>query len=774
MDTKKKRFLIAAAALAACLAAVVILLLSRGAEFKRLKSGKDYNVILITVDTLRADRVGCYGYGGVETPTMDMFAARGVKFDRCFCQTPLTLPSHTTLMTGTFPAHHAVRDNGGFVVPAELETLAELYKAKGYATAAFVAAYVLDSKWGLDQGFDHYFDQFDLSRFERISLGSVQRPGNEVIDESLAWLEANKDRPFFAWIHLYDPHTPYEPPPEYAARYPNNPYVGEIAFTDSQLGRLWGFLSARGLTDDLFLVFASDHGESLGEHQESSHGFFIYQEAVHVPLIFVTPFPRIQGVSTAQVCGLVDVLPTLGEMSELPVPRQIQGRSLTPFFFKPEKTIRSLAYSESFYPRFHYGWSELKSVQDDRWKLILAPIPELYDLTRDPEEERNLAGVEKKIFAALSAEAEKLIKQAEQNALEIDFNKIDEETREKLASLGYIGSFTDTSRLRGRTLADPKDKIVVFNELSRARELGMSGDAEEGARIIRAIIADDPEIADAHFSLGNIYFRQRKFLEAVEAFKKSLELKPDDSFTVINIANSYVSLGRFEEAEAFVVDHLKKGFSDAQLFYLLGSMSVRRKEYDKAVEYFEECLAQNPDSAASHNALSAIYINQGDLGRAEEHIRAAMALNPKLTSVHYNRAQIFEARGDLNAAAESYREEIASSPRHFKALFNLARVYRKMGRADDERACLEKAIEVDPDFALPYFYLARIRLNRGEDYRGAVDLVRKGLELKPGQSDLALGYFLLADLYNRLGDGALSRDYALKGQALAAGNSSRR
>lgn len=774
MAHKKRSPFIVGAALLLALAAALFLLVPRKADFGRLKARDDYNVILITVDTLRADRIGCYGFDRIETPTMDLFAARGVKFERAYGPTPLTLPTHTSLMTGTLPAHHGVRDNGGFIVPAELTTLAELYKAKGYATAAFVAAYVLDSKWGLDRGFDHYFDQFDLSRFERISLGSVQRPANEVLDEALPWIEAHKDRPFFTWIHLYDPHTPYEPPPEFAARYPNNPYLGEIAYTDSQLGRLWDFLAGHGLTDDLFLVFASDHGESLGEHEESTHGFFVYEAAIHVPLIFVTPFDRLQGVSTAQVSSLVDVLPTLCEMSGLPVPEDVQGRSLVPAFFKPEKTVRALAYAESFYPRFHFGWSELKSVQDGRWKLIMAPVPELYDLRADPGEQKNLVYLERKVFDDLSAEAERFIEEAGLNAIEVDFTKIDEDTREKLAALGYIGSFTDLSRDKGRALANPKDKIGIFNELSRARELGMSGNAEEGARIIRGIIEEDPDIASAHFSLGNIYFKQRKFPEAVEAFKSSLEIKPDDSFTVINVANAYLSMGRFEEGEAFVLEYLGKGFSDPQLYHLLGNMNVTRKNYDKAAGYFEESLSRNRDSAGSHNALAAIYIIQEDLGRAEEHVRSALALNPKLTNVHYNQAQIFEARGDLRAAAEAYSEELASSPRHFKALFNLARVYRKMGRTDEEWTTLQAALEAEPEFPLTYFYLARIRLNRGEGYEDAVALVKKGIELKPDKTDLALGYFLLADLYNRLGDGPRAADYARRGQALAAETAGRR
>ncbi len=774
MTARKRPRFAAAAAAVLLLAAAALFLVPRRGEFGRLRGGRDHNVILITVDTLRADRIGCYGFERIETPAMDLFAARGVKFERAYGPTPLTLPSHTSLMTGTLPTHHGVRDNGGFVVPEELTTLAELYKAKGYATAAFVAAYVLDSKWGLDQGFDHYFDRFDLGRFERISLGSVQRPADEVLDEALPWIEAHKDGPFFAWIHLYDPHTPYEPPPEFAARYPNNPYLGEIAFTDSQLGRLWDFLARRNLTDDLFLVFASDHGESLGEHDESTHGFFVYEAAIHVPLIFVTPFERLQGVSTSQVSSLIDVLPTLCEMSGLAVPQGVQGRSLVRHFFRPHKTVRALAYAESFYPRFHFGWSELKSVQDGRWKLIIAPVPELYDLRADPGEQRNLVYLEKKAFAGLSAEAARFIEEAGRNALEIDFSRIDEDTRERLAALGYIGSFTDTSRHKDRVLADPKDKIGIFNELSRARELGMSGNPEEGARIIRSIIEEDPDIASAHFSLGNIYFKQRMFPEAVEAFKNALDLKPDDSFTVINIANAYLSMGRFDEGEDFVLEYLDKGFADPQLYYLLGNLNVTRKDYDKALGYFRESLSRNPDSAASHNALAAIYIIQEDWARAEEHIRSALALMPQLTNVRYNQAQIFEGRGDLRAAAEAYRAELASSPKHFKALFNLARVYRKMGRVDDEREALEAAAEAEPDFPLTYFYLARILLNRGEDYAGAVALVKKGLDLKPDKPDTALGYFLLADLYNRLGDQTRSEDYARRGQALAAGTAGRR
>jgi arylsulfatase A-like enzyme/Tfp pilus assembly protein PilF len=766
----RKRTLIAGAAVLAVATTVLFVLKPGRADFARLRGDRDFNVILVTVDTLRADKIGCYGNPFVRTPAMDALAAGGIRFENCISQTPLTLPSHTTIMTGTLPPFHGVRDNGGFVVPAELVTMAETFKARGYDTGAFVAAYVLDAKWGLNQGFDEYFDRFDLSRFEKIGLGEVQRPAGEVIDDALAWIERKKGGKFFAWIHLYDPHTPYEPPEPFLSEYPRSPYLGEIAYTDAQLVRLWDYLGQAGLRDDLFLVLAADHGESLGEHDEGSHGFFIYQAALHVPLIIATPFPALRGVTSAETVGLVDVMPTVCEMVGIPVPVEVQGRSLVPSFFSPGAAMERLAYSESYYPRYHYGWSELRSVQDGRFKLILAPVPELYDLDNDPGEAKNLVTLEKEVFEDLSARAETLMTEAGRNALEVDLGKVDEETREKLAALGYVGSFTASSKLQGKKLADPKDKIGIFNELTKARETGMSGDFDQAIRTIEAIIVGDPAIADAHFSLGNVLYRAGRFEEAAGAFTKSLELKPDDSFAVINICNCYQATGRFDDAEKFVLDYLASGFEDPQLYFLLGNIMIRHNEPEKAVPYFEKCLAGNSRSASSHNALAAVYLNRdgsGDLARAEEHLSEAVAINPTLLSVRYNLAQLREKQDRLAEAAELYLEEIRDAPKSYKALYNLSRVYRLMGREDEEYETLKKTLEVEPEFPIAYFYLARILLRRGGGYEEAIGLVQKGIELKPAPADLPLGYFLLADLYNRVGDQARSAENARLGQAAA-------
>jgi len=765
---------LAAAGFAALLAAaaVVLLVLKPGrADLARLRGGKDFNVILITVDTIRADKIGCYGNRLVATPAMDALAAGGIRFENCISQTPLTLPSHTTIMTGTLPPYHGVRDNGGFVVPSELVTMAEAFKARGYETAAFVAAYVLDSKWGLNQGFDTYFDNFDLSRFERISLGEVQRPANEVMDEALGWLDRKKDGKFFVWIHLYDPHTPYEPPEPFRSAYGPNTYLGEIAFTDSQLARLTNFIDSNGLGENLFLVLTGDHGESLGEHEESTHGFFVYQAALHVPLIVVSPFKALQGVTAPETVGSVDIMPTVLEMAGLPRPAEVQGRSLVPSFFAPGARSDRLAYSETFYPRFHYGWSDLRSVQDGRFKLILAPVPELYDLERDPGEGKNLVYLEKRIYEDLSARAEAFMAEAGRGALTVDLKKVDEETREKLAALGYVGSFTDTSRLQGQKLANPRDKIGIFNELTRSREVGLSGDPEEAIRSISAIIAEDPTISDAYFSLGNVLNKARRFEEAAAAFKKALELKPDDSFAVINVANTFQALGRTDEAEKFVLDHIARGFEDSQFYFLLGNLRGQRNEPDKAISYFEKCLELNPRSASAHNAMAAVYINRdgdGDMTRAEAHLAAAAAISPTLMSLRYNAAQVREKQGRLAEAADLYLQEIGDSPKSYKALYNLSRVYRQMGREDEEFETLRKTMEVEPDFPLAYFYTARILLRRGRDYEEAIALARKGIELRPAPAELPLGYFLLADLYNRVGKSALSVENARKGQEAAA------
>ena len=335
-------------------------------DFARLRGDEQFNVIVVTLDTTRADRLGAYGFDGVQTPVIDSLAREGILFQRAYAVTPLTLPSHTSLFSGTYPPHHGVRDNGGFIVPDEITPLAEIYKSSGYETAGFVAAYVLDARWGLDQGFDTYVDDFDVKGQRFIAMGGVQRPANEVIDTALEWMGQQRSTPFFLWVHLYDPHAPYEAPEPYKSRYPGSPYLAEIAFTDNQIGRLIEALEMSGKRDETFIIVAADHGESLGDHGEIQHGFFIYEGATHVPLIISTPFEEIAGVEATEVVSLIDVMPTILDMSGLEIPEAVQGQSLTSLFLEGAALETRFLYSETFYARYHYGWSELTAIQDER------------------------------------------------------------------------------------------------------------------------------------------------------------------------------------------------------------------------------------------------------------------------------------------------------------------------------------------------------------------------------------------------------------------------
>ncbi|TMB54282.1 MAG: hypothetical protein E6J47_08285 [Chloroflexi bacterium] len=358
----------------------------------RLLQGKpapgDLNVVLVTIDTLRADRLGCYGFAGIETPEIDRLAREGVLFERVTTAVPLTLPAHASIFTGLLPPHHGVRDNGGFFLDASKTTLAERLRGAGYATGAFVGAWVLESKWGLARGFDTYADKFDLSKYRVISLGTVQKKGDEVMDGALAWLETVRKRKFFAWVHLYDPHTPYDPPEPYRSRHPGEPYLGEVAYTDHVVGRLLDWLRNGGLMERTLVVLTADHGESLGEHGEATHGFFIYGSTTQVPLIVRTPWGH-RGRNRSPVAS-VDIFPTVLDLVGVAPEGAIDGRSLVRAVMDRAVEVGHASYVETYFPRYHFGWQHLRGLRDGVHQFVEAPRPELYDLEKDPGETTNV------------------------------------------------------------------------------------------------------------------------------------------------------------------------------------------------------------------------------------------------------------------------------------------------------------------------------------------------------------------------------------------------
>ena len=743
--------------------AISIFFAFRGNIIYQLKK-KNLNVILITIDTLRADRLGCYGYKKIKTPNLDNICKSGVKFEMCISQVPLTLPSHTTILSGTYPFYHNVKDNGGFVVPEELETLPEVLKKYGFKTGAVIGAYVLDGKWGLNQGFDFYYDKFDLSKYKRISLSLVERRAEEVVNHAIDWLKENKGSRFFLWVHVYDPHTPYNPPPPFNQQYEGRPYDGEIAYTDSQLGRFFEFLQEQGLKDRTILIIASDHGESLGEHGEETHGFFIYQSTVRVPLIIKIPVPGLSGKVVRERVGLVDIAPTILDLLGYKIPEEMQGKSLKPLIFHPEKSVHKLIYTESYYPRLHFGWNDLKAIYWKNYKYIKTTKPELYDLSSDKMEMENIYFRKNNIAKRMDRMMNEFLSSWKGRELNSQFKRLDAETKTKLAALGYVSTFVNTEE--GKELPDPKDKIGIFNEIIEARKLTRQGKMEEAIVLLQSIIRKQPDIVDAIFTLGNLYYRKRDFKTALKYFKRVLELKPDYNFAMLNILNCYRFLGEVDRGIAEAREFLKIFPKQTEFYVILANFLMDKGRIEDAENTLKKALSIEEDPIAVRD-LGIIYLMKENLEQAEELLRKSLSLNPSIKLSHYNLALIYEKKGYINAAIKEYENEIKGNPENIKAHFNVARLYREKGERDKEIIHLEKVVEIAPDFQIGLLYLAKAYLDTGKSLERAINLAKKGIELDPHNKYAVFGYYILSDIYSLMGDTGKAEEYYKKGLSLS-------
>ena len=740
-----------------------------GANLGRLPRGVQpsaLNVVLITLDTTRADRIGAYGWKPSPTPNLDRLAAEGTIFEHATAPAPLTLPVHSSLFTGKYPPQHGVRDNGGFFLDERETTMAERLKAAGVRTGGFVGAYVLDRKWGIAQGFDRYFDDFDLSKFDTPSLGEVERPADEVADRALEWLATVKSSRFFAWLHFYDAHSPYAPPAEYRVRFADQPYIGEIAFVDAQIGRVREFLEQQGLLDRTIIVVIGDHGESLGDHGESTHGFFVYQSVLHVPLIVRAPYDGLRGRRVADLVRTVDVLPTVLDLVDLPLGGKVDGQSVVPLMTGAVREMGLGAYAEAVYPRYHYGWSELRSLTSERFKYIEAPRPELYDLVQDPHETRNLyddrralADRMASVLASVEADGKADVKPAAD---------VDPDTRARLAALGYVGTFVATPAGEASSLADPKDKIELFNLISRAREqMHDQHDWEGGLKALRQVVATDPRVVDAWLMMGNEYSRRREFPRALDAFQRALALKPDYDLAVFNMANVYRTMGKDEEALVGYRRLIEIDPRNAQAHQAVAQVLVDHGRLDEAHASLNRALEIQPAMAAARNTLGALRLKQGDVASGEREIRAALAQNARLRHAHFNLALAAEQHGDASLAIAEYKQEIELFPGSYMAQFNLGKMYEKLGNPAEQRGAWRASIESNPDFAEGHLFLAKLMFDQG-DRAEAVKLARRGIELAPEAEFAPLGHFVLADVYAAEGRRADAEREMAAGRRLAS------
>jgi arylsulfatase A-like enzyme/Flp pilus assembly protein TadD len=721
------------------------------------------NLVIITLDTTRADHLGAYGSKDVETPALDRLAREGVLFEQAMTSAPLTLPAHSTIFTSRFPPEHGVRDNGGFFLGPEQTTLAEMLGPLGFKTGGFIAAFVLDSKWGISQGFETYFDDFDRAKTRGKSLGEIQRPANEVVDKALPWIDSVKDQRFFAWLHFYDPHTPYAPPEPHRTKYKGHPYRGEVAFTDSQVGRVVEFLESRGLLDRTVVAVLGDHGESLGDHGEDAHGFFIYEAVTRVPFIIRAPLESARGRRVADPVRTVDLLPTVLDLLALPVAQQVAGKSLVPLMTGAAIELGLEGYAESMYPLHHYGWSDLRAMRSGRFKVIDAPRPELYDIEADPYEKVDIYQQRRTVGDQMIASLRRMEQGFEKAEPALPPTDVDPEVRARLAALGYIGSFVATANDPRTTRADPKDKFALFNMLGEARDLAPAKDSfPKVTAILRKVLAEDPEVIDAWFSLGNAYFKERRHREAIEYFKRALVLKPDYDLAVMNIAAAYRQLGDDDAALAGFEHYLTLDPKDAYVRYQMGEIWLDRGDLDRAEKLFREALEMDDHVAAAKNALGAIAFRRGDVESARRLSLEALELRPDVRLAHYNLALIAEARGDLASAEREYLEELDLHPETYKAAFNLSRVYAQMGEKQLEIEALRQALDGNPEFADGHFFLARALLASGGDMNEAARLAQEGLKLAPASEMAPLGHYVLADVYNRRGrPGDAAREVAM-------------
>jgi arylsulfatase A-like enzyme/Tfp pilus assembly protein PilF len=762
-----RRLTVLLASAGAALAILAIFVGPSGKRHAHMRKLKNCNVILITLDTTRADHLSCYDPGHVQTPNLDALAAAGTIFDRCISQVPLTLPAHTTILSGTYPAYHQVRDNGGFVVPEELELLPEMLHKRGFTTAAFVSAYVLHRKWGLNRGWDYYADSFHFSKLKTMSLSNVQKLAGEVLPEAEAWLEKNGKQKFFSWIHLYDPHSPYTPPEPYAALYRDNPYQGEVAYMDAELGKFFSFLKSRGLWDNTLIVVTGDHGEMLGEHGEDSHGFFVYESAVHVPLIIRSPrlLPARRVATTVEH---VDIVPTVLAALGIPAGKALPGRSLLGLTFGDESAGFGRALSETWYPRMHYGWSELTAIYQDGYKYIEAPRQELYDLANgDLAEADNL-------WLKKSATGKKLQRSLQDFEAGISSDplsstnqaSLSREDREKLSALGYLSTTVDTSRKTG--LQDPKDKIKVFNDLTRVRVMQEDGQIAQAIVLLNEILARDPEIVDGRMLLGDLYYKEKSFPAALAAYRQVIRKKPNDNFAMVNMVNTLMAMKQYDQAEKETQAFRALFPRDATFLRLLGQLAEQRQRLDEALDWYRQALTLDPRYAEVHLKMGEIYFQRQDLAQAEMCLAKAQEFNPDLSKVAFIRAQVADARGDMEQARKSYLRELEINEKNVSAAFNLAQVYKRLGRMDEALRFFRMTTELDPGFNLPFFLIAKYDFDTRGNLEEAISMCRRGVAIQPADRNTPLGYFLLSDIYSYQGDAARARENFILGQRAAA------
>lgn len=641
------------------------------------------NVILISFDTTRADRLGCYGYEHAETPAIDRFAEEGVRFASAKTHVPITLPSHSTIFTGTTPVVHGAHHHSSVLADEGNETLAEILRANGYRTAAFIGATVLDHSFGVDQGFEHYAD--DLGFEGSLAAARVEREAREVFAEAREWLDENAGETFFAFVHLYDPHLPYRPPSPYARRHDGRPYDGEIAYLDSEFGRFIDYLNREQLRDNTLIVVFGDHGESIGEHGIEGHSAFVYETMTWVPLIMSCPGLLPAGETIDEQVRLVDVLPTVLDVLGIDPPPSVQGATLLPYVLGRERLPDLPAYIESYHLNDLFGWSPLLGIETKGWKYIRAPRPELYDLASDPGEIDNVHAAHADVVSELDGLLVGFLTGTERTAASPAPNELDAAMIEKLASLGYFGRASATEVQPGATggdLVDPKDVWDTYLLYQRAFVASSYSRNEELRDALVALYARLPDNGTVRLLLAKSYMAGGEPAQAAPILERDLETAPDDLFLNLSLGIVYGQLARYEEAERCLAAVLEVQPHAPKAMSALGSIYLSRREFDRALEAFRAVLDHDDaDIESRHVSLINLgmihYLVRQAPAEAVPYFEDALSVHPMSTDAHFYLAHIFaKDPGTYAKALKHGRAFLGSTP-----------------RADERRARIEYIVE---------------------------------------------------------------------------------
>ncbi len=635
-------------------------------------------VLLISIDTLRPDYLSCYGNLRVQTPHIDSLSQRGITMDHAVAQIPLTLPSHTSMLTGMYPTHHGVHDNGGFYLDPRVETLAEIFKKQGFQTAGFISGFPLDSRFGLNHGFDTYDDKLPI-RAMNFDIAMPQVQGNHTVDDLLGWWKGNKNDKWFVFLHLYDPHHPYYPPEPYRQKYPKNLYAAEIAFVDDQMGRVFDYLKAKNWLESTLIVFTADHGEGLGAHKERTHGIFAYDTTMRVPLIIAGPtVPKTRRIAT--LTRTIDIAPTILDLMKFPTSSSMDGISLVNVWNLKAEPPNRRTYFEALSVSINRNWAPIRGMYSGDHKYIFLPVPELYDLSKDPQELTNLCAQDEALCAKFNDEYTQYARMV--GVTDVVAQEIDPETAEKLNALGYITPTKRSAPKTNFTVADdPKNLVDLDVMLDDALALHNKGNNEKAAEILEEVLSRRNDFTMAYLHLAYFYDELGKTGKSIGTLKRAISNQIEDPQIYARLGLYLQETGQFDASIASIKKALEMDPREVEAFNFLGMAYTGSGKYEQAEKVFRDALELDPTVAITYNNLGVLYLRQKQYDQAQKNYETAVKYDPQLGAAYNGLGVIYASTNQPEKAIAQWQKAIDSDPRQIDALLNIGYTYLKLNQA---------------------------------------------------------------------------------------------